>query len=155
MNSLREMPISQLKEGKIDTGILVTPLQDTGIKEDVLFYEELLAYVSKRTVRIKNNLYLPKILTQIIMAPGRRSLFRSQIVNLCELRKKTKGGSHFEYEAGSIETLRRMVDLNDGVTIIPELATIDMSAKQEQNLRHFRSPAPVRECRAWWCIASL
>ena len=71
--------------------------------------------------------------------------FRSQIVNLCELRKKTKGGSHFEYEAGSIETLRRMVDLNDGVTIIPELATIDMSAKQEQNLRHFRSPAPMRE----------
>ena len=33
--------------------------------------------------------------------------------------------NHFEYEAGSIETLRRMVDLNDGITIIPELATFD------------------------------
>src|SRR5438874_1288162 len=71
--------------------------------------------------------------------------FRSQIVNLCELRRKTREGSHFEYEAGSIETLRRMVELNDGVTIIPELATIDMSSRQQQHLRYFKSPAPVRE----------
>ena len=71
--------------------------------------------------------------------------FRSQIVNLCELRKKTKGGSHFEYEAGSIETLRRMVDMHDGITILPELATIDMTVKQRQNLRYFKSPAPMRE----------
>ncbi len=36
--------------------------------------------------------------------------FRSQIVNLCELRKATEMGTQFEYEAGSIETLRRMVE---------------------------------------------
>jgi len=41
--------------------------------------------------------------------------------------------------------LRRMVDMGDGITILPELATIDMPAKQHNNLRHFKHPAPVRE----------
>ena len=71
--------------------------------------------------------------------------FRSQIVNLCQLRKSSKEGSHFEYEAGSIETLRRLVDTSDGITIIPELATLDMNTRQQRHLRYFKSPAPVRE----------
>jgi len=71
--------------------------------------------------------------------------FRSQIVNLCELRRSTELSRHFEYEAGSIETLRRMVELNDGITILPELTTLDMSARQLQQIRHFKKPAPMRE----------
>ena len=38
-----------------------------------------------------------------------------------------------------------MVELNDGITIIPELATLEMTARQQQHLRYFRSPAPMRE----------
>lgn len=71
--------------------------------------------------------------------------FRSQIVNLCELRKASRDASHFEYEAGSIETLRRMVDMNDGITILPELATQDMTARQLSQVRYFKRPSPMRE----------
>ena len=71
--------------------------------------------------------------------------FRSQIVNLCELRRSSELSSHFEYEAGSIETLRRMVEMNDGITILPELTTLDMTARQMQLIRHFKKPAPMRE----------
>ncbi|HMW27674.1 MAG TPA: LysR substrate-binding domain-containing protein, partial [Ferruginibacter sp.] len=49
------------------------------------------------------------------------------------------------YEAGSIETLRRLVEQNDGITILPELATLDLSNRQLQMIRHFKQPAPVRE----------
>ena len=138
--------IAHLREGRIDVGILVTPLQEPGISEDILFYEELVAYVSK-----KNSVYQKQYVLSKDIDPDKLWLleeghcFRSQIINLCELRKKTKGGNHFEYEAGSIETLRRMVDLHDGITILPELATIDMSFKQQQNLRYFKPPAPMRE----------
>jgi LysR family hydrogen peroxide-inducible transcriptional activator len=38
-----------------------------------------------------------------------------------------------------------MVDLGDGVTIIPELATIDMTPKQLSHLRFFKAPSPMRE----------
>lgn len=141
-----QLLISQLKEGRIDVGILVTPLQEAGIAEDVLFYEELIAYVSKNNTAYQKNYMLAKdIDPDKLWLLEEGHCFRSQIVNLCELRKKTKGGGHFDYEAGSIETLRRMVDLYDGITIIPELATLDLSSRQQQSLRHFRTPAPMRE----------
>jgi LysR family hydrogen peroxide-inducible transcriptional activator len=138
--------ITRLKEGRIDVGILVTPLLEQGIKEDVLFYEELVAYVSRNNSVYKKEYVLTKdIDPNKLWLLEEGHCFRSQIVNLCELRRKTQEGSHFEYEAGSIETLRRMVDINDGITIIPELATLDMTTKQQQHLRHFKHPAPMRE----------
>jgi LysR family transcriptional regulator, hydrogen peroxide-inducible genes activator len=38
-----------------------------------------------------------------------------------------------------------MVEMNKGITILPELATMDFSVKQQNMIRHFKSPAPVRE----------
>ena len=38
-----------------------------------------------------------------------------------------------------------MVELNDGITILPELTTLYMSARQLQLIRHFKKPAPMRE----------
>lgn len=141
-----ELIVSRLREGRLDAGILVTPLQESGINEDPLFYEELVAYVSKTNTAYKKNYVLAAdIDPDKLWLLEEGHCFRSQIVNLCELRKKSKEGSHFEYEAGSIETLRRLVETNDGITIIPELATLDMSTKQQKHLRYFKSPAPVRE----------
>jgi LysR family transcriptional regulator, hydrogen peroxide-inducible genes activator len=138
--------VTRLREGRIDVGILVTPLLENGIREYVLFYEELLAYVSE-----KNAVYKKAYLLAKDIDPNKLWLleeghcFRSQIVKLCELFKASKEGSHFDYEAGSFETLRRMVDLHDGITILPELAALDFTAKQLRLIRHFKRPAPMRE----------
>jgi LysR family transcriptional regulator, hydrogen peroxide-inducible genes activator len=141
-----DLIISKLREGKIDAGILVTPLQEVGIKEDALFYEELVAYVSKTNMAYRKNYVLPAdINPDKLWLLEEGHCFRSQIVNLCELRKKSQEANHFEYEAGSIETLIRLVETNDGITIIPELAALDMRGKQQSQLRYFKSPAPVRE----------
>jgi len=138
--------ISRLREGKIDMGILVTPLNEHGIKEQVLFYEELMVYVSRNNDVFKKSYVLAKdIDPEKLWLLEEGHCFRSQIINLCELKKSSKESTLFEYEAGSLETLRRMVDLNDGITILPELATLDLSAKQEQHIRYFKQPAPVRE----------
>lgn len=143
---MTEYIISRLREGRIDVGILVTPLQEKGIKEEVLFYEELLAYVSPKNAAYKKTYVLAQdIDPEKLWLMEEGHCFRSQIVNLCELRKASELGNHFEYEAGSIETLRRMVELYDGITILPELTTLDMSRKQQQLIRHFKNPAPMRE----------
>lgn len=143
---MTELIISRLREGKIDAGILVTPLQETGIKEYVLFYEELMAYVSRHNAVYEKTYILPQdIDPNKLWLLEEGHCFRSQIVNLCELRKMSRESSHFDYEAGSIETLRRMVEMNDGITIIPELATLDMPMRQTQLIRHFKKPSPMRE----------
>ncbi len=143
---MTEQIIARLREGRIDTGLLVTPLEENGITEQVLFYEELMAYVSKKNAVYQKTYILPQdIDPQKLWMLEEGHCFRSQVVNLCELQKLSKEGSHFDYEAGSIETLRRMVELNDGITIVPELATTDMTVKQKQLVRHFKKPVPMRE----------
>ncbi len=143
---MTEMIASHLREGKIDAGILVTPLQESGIKEHVLFYEELMAYVSRKNQAYKKAYILPQdINPNELWLLEEGHCFRSQIVHLCELQKISRENAHFDYEAGSIETLRRMVELNDGITIVPELATLDMPPAQAQLIRRFKKPTPMRE----------
>ena len=141
-----DLLITRLREGRIDVGLLITPLNEKGIKEDVLFYEEMVAYISKKNIAYQKSYVLPTdIDPEKLWLLEEGHCFRSQIVNLCELRRNTKEGSHFEYEAGSLETLRRMVEINDGITILPELATLDLNEDQQGCVRHFKSPSPVRE----------
>ncbi|MEJ0105638.1 MAG: LysR substrate-binding domain-containing protein [Bacteroidota bacterium] len=125
---------------------MVTPLNENGIKEEPLFYEELMAYVSRKNEAYQKTYVLPQdIDPNKLWLLEEGHCLRSQIVNLCELRKASREGSHFEYEAGSIETLRRLVELNDGITILPELATLSLTNKQLELIRHFRKPTPMRE----------
>jgi len=141
-----EILVTRLREGRIDVGILVTPLQENGIREQVLFYEELLVYVSRKNAAYKKTYMLAQdIDPNKLWLLEEGHCFRSQIVRLCELRKASREGSHFDYEAGSLETLRRMVELNDGITILPELAAMDLTGKQQQLIRHFKKPTPMRE----------
>ncbi len=143
---ITDVAINRLREGRIDAGILVTPLQEYGIKEEILFYEELLVYVSKKNEDFKKHYILAQdIDPNKLWLLEEGHCFRSQIMNLCELQKASKEGHLLEYEAGSIETLRRMVELTDGITILPELATMDLNAKQQLQLRQFKRPAPMRE----------
>ena len=138
--------ISRLREGRIDTGILVTPLNEAGIKETVLFYEEMVAYISPKNSALKKTYVLPTdIDPNKLWLLEEGHCFRTQIANLCQLRKASAEGSHFDYEAGSLETLRRLVELNDGITILPELAIREFSPKQKKLVRHFKKPIPMRE----------
>lgn len=138
--------IEKLKAGRIDAGLLITPLQDSSITEYPLFYEELIAYVSKKNSAFKKTYVLAEdIDLKELWLLEEGHCFRAQTINLCELKKQTKEQSHFEYEAGSVETLRKMVEMNNGVTILPELATLDFTVKQLNMVRHFKAPVPVRE----------
>lgn len=138
--------VRALRDGRVDAGILVTPLQETGIKEHVLFYEELMVYVSKKHAVYNKTYVMPQdIDPNNLWLLEEGHCFRSQIVNLCELKKLSKENTPFDYEAGSIETLRRMVEVNEGITIMPELATLGMSSREMQMVRHFKKPAPMRE----------
>jgi LysR family hydrogen peroxide-inducible transcriptional activator len=136
--------IHELKNNKLDCGLVVTPLKDSSIKEDVLFYEELFVYVSK-----KNSLYNKKYVLATEINPEQLWLleeghcFRSQVLNLCELRKSSD--FHFKYETGNIETLKRMVDKSEGITILPELAVNEFSKSQLKFVKSLQKPSPARE----------
>jgi len=142
--TITEEVIHELKNNRLDCGIVVTPLKDPSIKEDVMFYEELFVYVSK-----KNALHNKKYLLPSEIDPNQLWLleeghcFRSQMLNLCELRKYSD--LHFKYETGNIETLKRMVDKSDGITILPELAVMEFTQSQLKLVKRIKEPSPARE----------
>ncbi len=142
--TITEEVISELKKNRLDCGLVVTPLNDPSIKEDVLFYEELFVYVSK-----KDSLYDKKYVLATEIDPDQLWLleeghcFRSQILNLCELRRSAD--FHFKYETGNIETLKRMVDKSDGITILPELAVMEFTKPQLKLVKRLKEPSPARK----------
>ena len=141
-----EQIIQQIKLGMIDCGILSTPLHEHGLMEIPVFYENFVAYVSKHShLAKKKNINPDDIDMEELWILNEGHCMREQVLNICQRRKSTKGFQHFEYNTGSVETLKRMVDLNNGATILPELALSDLTDKQQEKVRYFKSPEPARE----------
>lgn len=136
-----EIIVEKLKKGLLDAGILVTPLHLDFIKEIPVFYEAFVVYSSHGYAK---EYLLPEDLNPNdlwLLQEGH--CFRSQVMNLCELRRTAD--APFDYEAGSIETLKQLVDSQSGVAILPDLATLHLSDNQRQKIKRFAAPQPVRE----------
>lgn len=141
-----EQIIQQLKSGMIDCGILSTPLHEINLIEIPVFYENFVAYVSKNSkLSKKKNIVPDDIDMEELWILNEGHCMREQVLNICQRRKATQGFKHFEYNTGSVETLKRMVDQNNGATIVPELALTDLSDKQLDKVRYFKTPEPARE----------
>ena len=127
-------------------GILSTPLHENLLTEIPVFYENFVAYVSKNSnLYKKKNICPDDIDMEEIWVLNEGHCMREQVLNICQRHKATQGFKHFEYNTGSVETLKRMVDMNDGATILPELAVQDMDEEQLDKVRQFKTPAPARE----------
>lgn len=138
--------IEQLKTGETDIGILAGPLHEPTITEHVLFYEEFFAYASKTERLPEKKFLLPKqINPERLWLLEEGHCLRNQVFNLCELKKKELPGENLHYEAGSIETLINLVDKYEGITIVPQLAMLNLKTGQQKNIREFANPKPVRE----------
>ena len=137
--------IHELKNGLLDCGILSTPLEDKSLLEIPLFYESFVAYLSKSSPLInKKNLQASDINLDDLWLLNEGHCMRNQILNICK-RKKSNDLKPFEYNTDSVETLKRMVEMNKGITLLPELSISDFSVKQLDKVRYFKSPEPTRE----------
>jgi LysR family hydrogen peroxide-inducible transcriptional activator len=137
--------IHELKNGLLDCGILSTPLEDKSLQESPLFYESFVAYLSKSSSLMgKKNLNASDINLDDLWLLNEGHCMRNQILNICK-RKKTDDLKPFEYNTDSVETLKRMVEMNNGITLLPELSISDFSVKQLDRVRYFKSPEPTRE----------
>ncbi|HEX7015198.1 MAG TPA: LysR substrate-binding domain-containing protein [Cyclobacteriaceae bacterium] len=142
--AITEEVIRDLRNNRLDCGVVVTPLNDPSIREDVLFYEELFVYVSRKNALVdKKYVLADEIDPRQLWLLEEGHCFRSQVLNLCELQKSTD--ISFRYETGNIETLKRMVDKSDGITILPELAVMELGKSQRRLVKRLRSPTPARE----------
>jgi LysR family hydrogen peroxide-inducible transcriptional activator len=148
---VKEMETKQimqaLKNNEIDAGLLSTPLEEGSLKEYPLFYEPFIGYFSEDEKALKKRLIAPEdIELDRIWLLNEGHCMRNQIINLCSDQvQKLQAERPFRYESSNVETLRKMVDKNGGMTVLPELATFEFNEDQQDRLRYFEDPEPVRE----------
>ncbi|MFD2554879.1 hydrogen peroxide-inducible genes activator [Sphingobacterium tabacisoli] len=141
-----ERIIQELKAGTLDCGILSTPLLDNTILETPLFYETFVAYVSeKSTLFDKKMLGYDDLSQEKLWLLNEGHCMRGQVLNICNYKHNQGANGTFEYNTGSVETLKRMVEINDGLTILPELSILGYNEDQLGHVRYFKAPEPVRE----------
>lgn len=137
--------VHHLKTGVLDCGILATPLVDNAITEIPMYYENFVTYISKNSKLFKKkNIDANDLEDENIWLLNEGHCMRSQVLNICRSTKDNRLQG-LTYNTGSVETLIRMVDINNGATLLPELALAELSAKQLSKVRSFKSPEPVRE----------
>lgn len=139
--------IAALRNNEIHAALVSTPTEEAGIKEYPLFYEAFVGYFSKDEPALKKRLITPEdIELERIWLLNEGHCMRNQIINLCsEQVQRVQAEKPFRYESSNVETLRKMVEKNKGMTILPELATLEFNDDQIENVRYFQDPEPVRE----------
>ncbi|TXF90130.1 hydrogen peroxide-inducible genes activator [Neolewinella aurantiaca] len=146
---IREMQSEEimegLKRGKVDLGLLVTPLEDKQLREIILFYEPLQVYAAPNEPILDKTPLLPEHVNQEelwIMEQGH--CFRNQVLNICNFKSDSPSPDRaITFQAGSIETLKNMVRNNLGYTIVPEMSVHPNLDKDY--VKSFADPQPARE----------
>ncbi|NOZ45435.1 MAG: LysR family transcriptional regulator [Chlorobi bacterium] len=138
--------VTKLKEGILDIGIIATPLNEPGIIEHHLYYETFQLYLSKKhKLRKKAKVKSKDITIDEMWLLNEGHCFRSHTLNLCGAKEEYLAELNFQYKTGSLESLIKIIDKQYGYTLLPKLATLDLSENQKINIREFAKPVPARQ----------
>jgi LysR family hydrogen peroxide-inducible transcriptional activator len=141
---ITEEIVRRLKNDELDMGIVVTPLEEPGIVEKPMFYEKFYAYLSKSHPLLKEKeIRRSEVKSEDLWILQQGHCFRDQVLNLCD--QSSSGHKNFHYESGSLEGLKNMVNRYQGMTLLPELATYELSDEEKGRLRPFADSVPTRE----------
>ncbi len=144
--------LTELERDGIDGAILATPVQGAEHKVHPLYYESFYVYLSAghELLRFKELTKNHLDVNQMwLLQDGH--CFKDQVMNYCHLSRVKKSdqsgiASNIYFQSGSLDTIRRIVQKNQGYTLIPEMMALSLK-KEEQaiHVRPFKSPTPTRE----------
>ena len=134
--------ISQLERGEIDVALLATPVNSDELLEIPVYKERLMAYVSPcEGIHDDLNLQTDRLPVDSVWVLREGYCPNRGVFPFCN----STSGRKTVYEAGSVETLIRIVDENGGYAIIPELHIPLLNESQQANVRRLTQPEPARE----------
>lgn len=133
--------IHRLKNSEIDAALLVTPIEEKSLIYATIFYEEF--YLFSHDKLNKSYVLQEDVDIRHLWLLEEGHCMRHQMLKLCELRKLEH--SNVVYNAGSIESLINITESSGGMTIIPELATWNLTPERKERVTPFMNPTPVRE----------
>lgn len=138
--------LQKLKEYELDAGIMAIPYQNNTLNQETLFYEDFVVYGTVLSKKKKKKVISTKELeTENLWLLDEGHCLRTQVINLCSLKNSFNTTRQIDFVAGSIETIKKIVEMNHGITVLPALSLEYMNANQLKNVLKFEEPVPVRE----------
>ena len=136
--------LAALQRGEIDAAIIANQPKEPQLQAQTLFYEQFFGYVAKGDPLFKKALIrTADISDEHLWLLDEGHCFRDQLLRFCQMEKvKVRQAA---YRLGSMETFMRMVESGNGVTFIPQLATLQLSQEHLELVRPFAIPKPTRE----------
>ncbi len=134
-----------IRRGHLDAGIIATPVRAKGMLHEVLFYEKFFLYVSpQHALYTKEKISIDKVPVDDLWLLQEGNCFRNQVNDLCKISEE-KTERSFTYSSSSIESLKRIVEHQGGLTFVPELATLNIPREKENMMKEIGERQPVRE----------
>ena len=144
-----ETVLRQLREGRLDAGVLAQPIHDDQLHQQFLFEEPfLLAVPEHHPLAARKQLKLDDLSDQSLLLLEEGHCLRDQALEVCQLAGASERTG---FRATSLETLRQMVAAGVGVTLLPELAVRPpVASSGDVQLLRFQDPVPRREIAMYW-----
>lgn len=147
--SVQEMTTTEiqksLKNRSLDIGIAALPLEDGELREIPLYDEPFLIFdcFSKTTDNLNRTIEDISLSHLLLLEEGH--CFRTQVERICNLSKLKVGKyRNFEFKAGSIDSLVRFAKSYKGITLLPQLASLDLPEEDQPFIKAFAPPVPIR-----------
>ncbi|MEQ1876795.1 MAG: hydrogen peroxide-inducible genes activator [Bdellovibrionia bacterium] len=136
--------IEALNNDEIDVGLLATPLKNAQIHEYSLYYEPFSVLCKKgHELSQQKKVKYSALKFEDLWLLEEGHCLRNQMLDVCAHKKDRKHRRKFEFESGSLETLKNLVNSYGGYTLLPALAADSIGAHTV--LVPFERPIPARE----------
>jgi LysR family hydrogen peroxide-inducible transcriptional activator len=122
--------MKSLQDGKLDLGILSTPIAISDLETELLYKEELVLYGQFGRKSIKKT----ELNEQRLFLLQDGHCLRDQIIQLCELKKNKFLPGNLRFESNTFDTLLNLVDDFQGMTFLPKLYSAQLSEARQKRL---------------------
>jgi LysR family transcriptional regulator, hydrogen peroxide-inducible genes activator len=143
--------LAQLRGGKLDAALLATPVPSDGLDVETLFTEPfLLALPAGHRLARRKRIQPTDLAGENLLLLEEGHCLRDQALDVCT---GARSEQREEVKATSLETLRQMVAMGVGCTLLPALAVPDDAAAASLRMvatRPFCDPAPARTIGIVW-----
>lgn len=142
-----ETVLGEIKNDRLDGGILATPIDEVGFKTHPLYYEPFVLYLSKDHPLLEKKSIVAHDLDgseMWMLTDGH--CFKNQVINFCSFETKKPVLKNIHFQSGSLKTLQNIVKSSHGYTFLPKMMLAQLGQMDIKNhVREFKSPEPTRE----------
>ena len=135
--------IKDLREGKLDVGILSTPIAANDLETNLLYVEDLRLYGYLPTG--EKQVSKSALSQQRIFLLQEGHCLRDQIIQLCDLKKQKSLPTNLSVESNTFDTLLNLVDTFKGMTLLPSLYINQLNEQRKKHLVNITDGSLSRE----------